>query len=103
MRRSGERGAQVVEDLDDREVGESATRTVEPSAGDPWNGPGSPTTGMSGGRQAVASAMASATARHDGALHPSAAAGTVPSTRMNTNAGSSVEPERLDGERGRGR
>ena len=84
----------VVEDLDDREVGEQGAQA---SAGDPRNGPGSPTTGMSGGRHAVASAMASATARHDRALHPSAADGTVPSTRTNTKAGSSVEAERLDG------
>ena len=91
-RAGGEHGAQLVEDLDDREVGEQGAQA---SAGDPRNGPGSPTTGMSGGRHAVASAMASATARHDRALQPSAADGTVPSTRTNTKAGSSVRPSAL--------
>ena len=50
---------------------------------------------MSGGRHAVASATARRRPATPAALQPSAAAGTVPSTRMNTNAGSSVEPERL--------
>ena len=47
---------------------------------------------MSGVRHAVASATVSATARQAGALQPSAAAGTVPSTRMKTKAGSCSSP-----------
>ena len=44
-RRSAGRGART------RRAGDGR---AQPSAGDPWNGPGSPTTGMSGVRQAVA-------------------------------------------------
>ncbi len=45
-------------------VGRNDSDRAQASAGVPWNGPGSPTSGMSGASQAVVAAIASATARH---------------------------------------
>ena len=66
----------------------AGSTTSQPSAGVPWNGPGSPATGMVGLIHAVAVAICSATSRHCAASHPSAQACSVPSRRMNTKAGS---------------
>ena len=85
-RRSGGRGAR----------GRAARGPAQPSAGEPWNGPGSPMSGMSGARprrrRRRSRRRRPATPAR---VHPSAAATTVPSTRTNTNAGSSVRPSAL--------
>ena len=58
----------------------AGSATCQPRAGVPWNGPGSPATGMFGLIHAVTVAICSATSRHSAAFHPSAQACSVPSS-----------------------
>ena len=92
-----------VEDLDDREVGERRTWPATPRAGVPWNGPGSPTTGMSGGCQAVGVGDRLGDRPPLRRVPPLGGGRHRAVDADEHERRQRLEPERLDGGRGRGR